>query len=398
MPESVTQPQSRKSSFSLLVVGFGALVVLMAAMIATSLVTMQRHQAQLDRVVGERMVKVALALEMRKMSRERTMSLTRLLLLDDPFERDEEWMHFNAHGAAFANARTMLLEAPLSPAERALLDEQGRLTGHAIVHQRQVVELIESGDRPQAAEVLATAAIPAQNAVIAKVDEFDRLQRSQADQSRLQASVQLDRARSLILLLGGAAVLVGVAIAVVVIRTVRERGARDAYLATHDPLTGLPNRTLLMDRLRHAIHRAERQQALVGLMFIDLDRFKAINDSFGHAAGDKVLITVASRVDGQLRKSDTLARLSGDEFVALLEELPDTASIESTAQRIVDSCAAPVRVDDHDIPVSVSVGIALYPQHGRSYDELLSRGDTAMYLSKQAGRNRWQVYEGGTDR
>lgn len=388
----------RKSSFSLLVIGFGALLVLMLALVATSLFTLQRHQARLDHVVGERMAKVSLALDMRKMARERTLSLTRLLLLEDPFERDEEWMRFNALGAAFADARLSLLDSPLSQAERRLLDEQGKLTGQAVIHQREVVALIQAGDTARAAHELARAAIPTQNAVIAKVDAFDRLQRNLADEARQQASKQLDRARSLILLLGTGAVLVGIAITVVVIRTVRERGAKDAYLATHDPLTELPNRTLLMDRLRHAIDRAERQQTRVGLMFIDLDRFKVINDSYGHAAGDRVLNTIARRVGQQLRKGDTLARLSGDEFVVLLEEVPEVASVQASAQRIVDTCAEPVPLGALQIPISVSVGIALFPEHGRSFDELLSHGDNAMYRSKQQGRNRWQIYDGGNDR
>jgi len=385
----------RKGSFRLLTAGFGALLVLMVALAGISIFTLQRHQAQLDKVVGERMTKVSLALTMRKASRERTLSLLRLLLLDDPFDRDEEWMAFNGYGAEFAQARLSLLASPLSDAERSLLEEQGALTGKAIMVQLQVIDLINAGQIEPASRLLSQAAIPSQQAVIAKVDAFDQLQRQAADQARFQASVQLDHARTLILLLGGSALVIGLAIAVMVTRTVRERGAHDAYLATHDPLTGLPNRTLLMDRLHHAINRAERQQSLAGLLFIDLDRFKVINDSYGHAAGDQVLLTVSERVSQQLRKSDTLARLSGDEFVALLEELPTTESVELTAQRIVDSCALPVMVGALEIPISVSVGIALYPRHGRTRDELLSHGDTAMYRSKQHGRNRWHVYEGG---
>jgi len=387
---------SRRGSLRLLTAGFGTLLVLMSALVFIGLFTLQRHQNQLDLVVSDRMTKVAYALEMRKAARERTLSLLRLLLTRDAFERDAEWMRFNSHGAEFARARTQLSAMRLSPREHLLLDQQGRLTAVAVPMQRRVVQLIEQDDLAAAGQLLANESIPAQNAVIAKVDEFDQLQRNAAFAAQLRATTRLSHARTLILVLGIGGLCIGLAIAITVTRVVRQRGDHDAYLATHDPLTGLPNRTLLMDRLQHALERCERHGGNLALLFIDIDRFKHINDSFGHAIGDQVLLVAAGRIAGQLRRSDTLARLSGDEFVALLDDAGDRSQVEVTAQRVVDICSAPVPAGEQQVPLSVSVGIALYPQHGRSCDELLSHGDTAMYVSKQAGRNRWQVYEGET--
>jgi diguanylate cyclase (GGDEF)-like protein len=364
----------------------------MVALVLVSLDGLKEHQAQLDQVVHERMAKAALGFTMQKYARERSLSLMRLIVLDDPFERDEEWMRFNGHAAKFIEARQALLNMPLAESELRLLEEQGTLTGLAVPVQNRIIELIDQGSLREAGELLASQAIPMQNAVIAKVDEFDRLQRQAADQARIDASNKLERTRTLALLLGTGAVALGAVIAVMVIRVVRERGERDAYLATHDSLTGLPNRTLLMDRLEQAIRRSERSRECLGLMFLDVDRFKAINDNYGHAAGDHVLRVLAERVHKLLRKSDTFARLSGDEFVVLLDEVEDRDAVLATAERVVQACHQPVPLGTQIIPASVSIGVALYPEHGRNADELLSHSDSAMYQSKAQGRDRCQVY------
>jgi diguanylate cyclase (GGDEF)-like protein len=380
------------NSLLLLIGGFGALLALMIALMVASLEGLQRHQSELDQVVSEHMNKAGLAFTMQKFARERSLSLMRLTVLDDPFERDEEWMRFNGHAARFAEARLQLLDLTLTEQELELLEDQGSLTRVAVPLQLKIIALIEQESYDDAARLLANQAIPAQNAVIAKVDQFDRLQREAAMQARADASTQVARSRNLVLVLGSGAVALGALIAMMVIRVVRERGARDAYLATHDSLTGLPNRALLMDRLEQAIRRSERNQTQLGLLFIDVDRFKSINDTFGHAAGDHVLRVLTHRVQGLLRKSDTLARLSGDEFVVLLEPVEDQAAVLGTAERVVTACRQPVILKDQIIPASVSVGVAVYPAHGRDADELLSHGDSAMYVSKEQGRDRCEVY------
>jgi diguanylate cyclase (GGDEF)-like protein len=377
----------------LLLAGFGALLILMIALIWVSITNIKTHQAQLDQVVSDHMTKVGLSLTMRTHARGRTLSLMRLLLIDDPFGWDEELMQFRDHAARFIVARNSLLGMPLSRQEKDLLALQGRLTTQAVPIQQQIIALIEDERYEQAGNILTEQAIPAQNAVIKVVDRFDKLQRDSADHAREAASEYVARTQSLILLLGTVAVLLGSMIAIVVIRAVRQRGERDAYLATHDPLTDLPNRALLMDRLRQAIRLCDRQQGRLGLLFIDIDHFKQINDSHGHAVGDRALLEVCRRVRQQLRRSDTLARLSGDEFVVLLEQLQDAQAAQQTAQRVVAAFREPAQLGSLSLTLSVSLGIALYPDHGETEDELLSHGDTAMYRSKQDGRGRWALYE-----
>jgi len=160
---------------------------------------------------------------------------------------------------------------------------------------------------------------------------------------------------------------------------------RYRHLAYHDPLTGLPNRRLLADRLEQAIVQARRRNALVAVMLLDLDDFKIINDSAGHAVGDAVLASIAHRLRTAVRESDTVARVGGDEFVVLLPEVDSREAAGSIAAKIVDAVREPVHTQEHEYVLGVSVGIALFPNDGDTGDRLLQRADSTMYLAKQSG-------------
>jgi diguanylate cyclase (GGDEF)-like protein/PAS domain S-box-containing protein len=164
------------------------------------------------------------------------------------------------------------------------------------------------------------------------------------------------------------------------------------YLATHDPLTNLPNRILFNDRLNQALARAQRNRRLVGLLFIDLDGFKAINDNFGHEKGDRLLQTVARRLSGSIRHSDTVARVGGDEFTGLMEDLSDVQSASGVAAKILSSISRPFQVDDNQIQISASIGISIYPIDGGTAEILLRKADIALYRAKALGKNRFQFH------
>lgn len=164
----------------------------------------------------------------------------------------------------------------------------------------------------------------------------------------------------------------------------RERAALKAAL--HDPLTGLANRTLFDDRLEHALAQAKRHGRKMAVMFIDLDGFKAINDTRGHEAGDQVLIGVAERLVGMTRADDTVARLGGDEFLYLVSELSSAEAAARVARKVSDGVCAPLPIPCGDpIAVLCSLGVALYPADGRTVSELVQRADEAMYRAKHAG-------------
>jgi len=164
------------------------------------------------------------------------------------------------------------------------------------------------------------------------------------------------------------------------------------YQAHHDALTELPNRILFTDRLQQGIEKAKRNKIGLALFFIDLDKFKHINDSLGHGVGDSVLKLVAKRLSGIIRKEDTLARLSGDEFTVIMEELTQPEDASLLAEKILKVLAEPMHIDDHVLYVSGSIGISLYPQDATDAEYLLKYADTAMYKAKEEGRNNFQFY------
>ena len=162
---------------------------------------------------------------------------------------------------------------------------------------------------------------------------------------------------------------------------------RIEFLAHHDPLTGLPNRLLLRDRMEQAKALASRMHSRVALMFLDLDRFKTINDSLGHPVGDALLKEVVERLKSCVRESDTISRQGGDEFIILLNDVRDSESVSRVADKIHQRMGEPIMLGKHSLITSFSIGIALYPDDGDEFDSLLQKADTAMYHAKEAGRN-----------
>jgi diguanylate cyclase (GGDEF)-like protein/PAS domain S-box-containing protein len=172
----------------------------------------------------------------------------------------------------------------------------------------------------------------------------------------------------------------------------KEAEAKIRALAFYDKLTGLPNRTLLQDRLSHAIQLRLRSRERCAVLFIDLDAFKNINDSLGHEAGDEVLKVVADRLRGSIRNSDTAARLGGDEFVVLLEGFDQPDNIHTVTHRIMLALAQEIRYRDVCLSVTASIGISFFPEDGETVEDLLKAADTAMYHGKKRGRNTYQFY------
>ncbi len=161
---------------------------------------------------------------------------------------------------------------------------------------------------------------------------------------------------------------------------VREKASR--HSALHDAVTGLPNLALFNDRLSHALEQARRHTWRLAVMFIDLDKFKSINDTHGHDAGDQVLQLVAQRLEAVVRSGDTVSRRSGDEFLFLMLEAKDDANAEALALKIIDHIAQPCEIGGVTISVRPSIGVAIYPEDGQSAPELLKNADTAMYAAK----------------
>jgi len=164
------------------------------------------------------------------------------------------------------------------------------------------------------------------------------------------------------------------------------------FQAYHDLLTHLPNRALLKDRLSLAISHAERNKRKLAVMFLDLDRFKLVNDTLGHTMGDRLLKAVANRLQSCLRSGDTLSRFGGDEFTLLLPEVRTRDDVVVIASKILDRLSAPFVIDGHELFVGASIGVAMYPEGGDTVEQLIQNADIAMYHIKGRGKNGYQFF------
>jgi diguanylate cyclase (GGDEF)-like protein/PAS domain S-box-containing protein len=186
--------------------------------------------------------------------------------------------------------------------------------------------------------------------------------------------------------------------AVIVFRDVGaalETSRQMSRLAQHDVLTGLPNRLLLHDRLTEALALGHRHNKPLAVCFLDVDGFKGVNDSLGHAAADEVLRSIAVRLTGALRQSDTVSRISGDEFVILLSEITYVEDAARVAKKLLEAVAGPHQVESQDVRVTASLGVSLYPDHGQDADTLITNADAAMYHAKRAGPGHYRLFDVG---
>lgn len=163
-------------------------------------------------------------------------------------------------------------------------------------------------------------------------------------------------------------------------------------LAYHDPLTGLPNRRLFTDRLNVAITHAERNKRKLGMILLDLDQFKVVNDALGHSVGDELLQVVGERLVNLLRKSDTVARMGGDEFTLILPVIARQEDAAIVATKILEAFREPFVFDEHELRITTSIGIAIYPNDGDDAGALMKKADIAMYRAKDQGRDNYQCY------
>jgi diguanylate cyclase (GGDEF)-like protein len=178
-------------------------------------------------------------------------------------------------------------------------------------------------------------------------------------------------------------------------RDITERKRMEQQLkdmATHDALTGLPNRRLFNDRLHMVLAQAQRNHRTLAVVLLDLDRFKDINDMLGHNVGDQLLEAVGKRLTSLMRKSDTVARWGGDEFILVLPEIARAEDAGRVAQRILEAFRKPFVLGGHWLHITASIGIATYPNDGEDADTLIKNADTAMYRAKEQGRNSYQLW------
>jgi diguanylate cyclase (GGDEF)-like protein len=230
---------------------------------------------------------------------------------------------------------------------------------------------------------------PARKPLVVQVDA------SLDEAARILMSAQPNQLTSALLVAQGARYQ-GIASSLELLNELARRKQEELFfLAHYDALTHIPNRMLFTDRLGQACREALRSGREVGLLFVDVDRFKQVNDSLGHAFGDELLCIIARRMQACARDCDTVARLGGDEFAVLMDDVHGRADTEALARRLVEAMREPVRILEREVRVSLSIGIALYPRDDRDSETLLSKADAAMYEVKTSGRNGYRHFEAG---
>jgi diguanylate cyclase (GGDEF)-like protein len=217
------------------------------------------------------------------------------------------------------------------------------------------------------------------------VDHFETV-RCRKDNKPIDVSVTISPVRD------GAGNIMGASKVARDISQRKEALERIEHLAHYDSLTGLPNRVLLADRMRVAIAQATRYSHRLALLFVDLDRFKLVNDSLGHEIGDKLLKVVAERMRSSVRDADTISRVGGDEFIVLLGQVDTPEDAARVARKIITALSQPYKIEEHELALTASVGISIYPDSAKEARSLMRNADASMYSAKEAGRNRYQFY------
>lgn len=366
--------------------GFIIVLALMAALSASGLHYMAEANQRLKDIARINNVKTVLASEMHSALRERALSMHALPILADPFDKDEEIQRFNAEATRYALARAKFEDMPLGPQEREILAKIFEMTHEAGSEVQVIMEMSTFDDDPTVVfEWIRNVAMPRQRAIAEQVNLLLELQRSQTAAAVQDAEDTFARVRNLILGLGTAALLAGIMIACFVSQRVTRQARQLETQAMYDPLTGLPNRSLLHDRLQHEIGLSKRERASFGVILMDLDRFKEVNDTLGHGVGDEVLREVGRRLEKAIRAEDTVARLGGDEYVLLIHNLkPEDAGL--IANKIYTALSKPFHWQNQSIDLGASLGLSFYPSQCDDASELLRCADIAMYVAKRSGQ------------
>lgn len=372
-------------------IGFALVLALFIGVTVVGLVRMAEANRQIERIVEHNLQKRELASSVNVALLERLVSMHSLVVLADPFDREEESHRLREQGLRFLEGRHRLEEIATTAEERAILAQIRELAIATRPITERVVEQALAGQIAQATETIRTEAIPAQATIVRQVNDFIAIQQRETKKVVAEAASAYTNAQSLMLALGGTAAVLGILIGVVVIRNATRQADRLEHQAMYDGLTNLPNRALFADRLQQAILIGRREKQPFALVAMDLDRFKEINDTLGHDAGDRVLQHVAAITRACLRASDTVARMGGDEFSILLATLNDPDGAAIAANKILKALQAPLDIAGQKSEIGASLGIALFPEHGEDPATLQRAADVAMYLAKRT-RGGCKIY------
>lgn len=382
---------SRDNTKTIIGLGFGAVLALMFMLVFIALEQMQALNDSISSLVRETNAKTAAANTMRDAIRLRTNSLKAMRLMDDPFEQDQEYLRFLGYAGPYSRARELLMSRSMDAREIEIHRKLSEIAQRAQPDNEYAAELLLKGAPEKEIESAMQIAAGSQAQLLELLDELVKLEEANAEAAINISATHYQDTRHKMFALAGVALVFAVVIAWLVIHRIAEKNRRISYQASHDALTGLINRHEFERHLEYLIDLATSDGREHALLYMDLDRFKIINDSCGHLAGDEFLRQLAVIMKSKLRKSDTLARIGGDEFGILLMDCPlDKAEDRSEALRLAIEDFHFFR-DGRTFTAGASIGVVAIRSDEMNPAKALSTADTACYMAKEAGRNRVHV-------
>lgn len=375
---------------------FLALIILIVALTANGIYQLSRIQNEMNRVVETNGRKIDIITRTQVAAHARTDRLLRMAIERDPFVRDALFLDFNRAGFMVGSGRRMLLQLGFTPPEKIKFAEQTEHIKKIEATQEKITDLMSRDQVEDARQVLVAEAIPLQEQFNDMLAEYREALQLVNDKALVQAREDYQHSHRMMMVYGALAALLGLALGWLTLNRLAHATRKiDQQMtdlkashraleeeATHDPLTGLANRRLFYDRLQHALRQAKRHGKKAGVLFIDMNRFKEVNDIHGHHVGDAVLTEVAARLTNSVRESDTVARVGGDEFVVLLEDLRDRNDCYTAVKKIEESLSRDTNLYGLGLELSASIGQAIYPDDGANEDQLIHAADAAMYNIK----------------
>jgi diguanylate cyclase (GGDEF)-like protein len=382
----------------LVTTGFLAVLALMFSLAAISLLQLQSINASMEKLIGVTSIKMAAANDMRDAIRLRAGSLKTMQLTEDIFDRDTEHQHFINHAGKYRTAREKLVSLDLDERETAISRQLLQLTRESQHYNDKASELLMSAAPAAELNAVMEQASRLQGLILDKLEELLRLEQQNTQEALTVSRDHYTGTRQLLFALTGIALLFSLLIARTVLRHVSAKNRQLAYQSSHDALTGLINRREFECRVERAIHNANAQAATHALLYLDLDQFKIINDTCGHAAGDELLQQLAQLLLGSVRHRDTLSRLGGDEFGMLFENCPLDKAVEIANNLLKIIRDFNFTWDDTAFTLGISIGVVPIDRSTRDIAGTMSAADSACYIAKESGRHQIQIAHMGDRR
>lgn len=363
--------------------GFLLISILGTIVIVIGMHQMSSIHSRVDQFIHSDSIKVYLVHTMIDALNARTISVNHISREGDVFLQDEEFVKFTGAGTKFLSARDEMMRMNLSKDEKNLLQKVGKLAAEVHPSALQLVENYLSNKESVQQNKIIDEIYPKQRLMVGLLSELLEIQEANAYVAAKNADEAYTDAWLVMSMLSAILGVFGIAVVWVVIRLTNKQADMLRYQALYDSLTGLPNRSLFTDRLQQTILTYKRAGETFGLITMDLNLFKEINDTLGHRAGDEVLKHVARVGRLCLRESDTIARMGGDEFTIMLPSAQTTGGAVIAAQRLIEKLREPITIHGRELEISASLGIAMFPRHADNLDDLQSIADSAMYQAKR---------------